>query len=57
MREFLTLFVDWLLRQSVTESTQIEICAQISPTFALGRIFRREAVCFQWRFAKVCTTF
>ena len=31
MREFLTLFVDWLLRQSVTESMQIEICAQISP--------------------------
>jgi hypothetical protein len=29
MREFLTLFVDWLLRQSVTESVQIEICAQI----------------------------
>ena len=28
MREFLTLFGDWLLRQSVTESMQIEICAQ-----------------------------
>jgi hypothetical protein len=30
MRGFLTLFVDWRLRQSVTESMQIEICAQIS---------------------------
>jgi hypothetical protein len=30
MREFLTLFVFWWLRQSVTASMQIEICAQIS---------------------------
>src|ERR1017187_10978624 len=30
MREFLTLLVGWLLRQSVTESMQIEVCAQIS---------------------------